>query len=301
MVTGSPQAQTTLPASTTLGTVRLTVADLGRARDFYERALGLPSTQAADGSLLLGGDRLKGSIPPLVSLVGDRSAPPRNPRETGLFHFALLVPTRRDLAVAVARLAKAGWRLDGASDHLVSEALYLHDPDGNGIEIYRDRDRSQWRRHDDGRIAMATLPLDLAGLLSELDDAAPDPSVDAWLPEQTRVGHVHLQVAELASSERFYADLLGFEVMVRDYPGALFVAAGGYHHHVGLNTWNSRGGATPAPGSIGLRAFELRLGDEAALSSLLGRLADAGATLEPDQSGGMLVRDPSGNGVLLTV
>ncbi len=125
--------------------------------------LGLSGPEQPDGSVLLGG---AARLPPLLSLAGDSAATPRNPRETGLFHFAILVPTRRDLAVALVRLVQAGWPLNGASDHLVSEALYLNDPDGNGIEIYRDRDRSEWRRDADGRPEMATLPLDLDGLLA---------------------------------------------------------------------------------------------------------------------------------------
>ncbi len=200
-------------------------------------------------------------MPPLLSLVGDGSAPPRDPRQTGLYHFAILVPTRRDLAVALVRLAQGGWQLDGASDHLVSEALYLSDPDGNGIEIYRDRPRAEWRRGPDGQLSMATLPLDLDDLLGELQTAPVDPVGDAQMPDGTRIGHVHLQVAELEQTEAFYAGVLGFDVMVRGYPGALFVAAGGYHHHVGLNTWHSRGGSTPPSGGIGLRAYELKLGD----------------------------------------
>lgn len=292
------QATEALPTATAIGTVRLTVSDIERAREFYERALGLQPTQAPDGSLLLGG---AAGWPPLLSLTGDSSAPARNPRETGLFHFAVLVPTRRDLAVALVRLAQAGWRLDGASDHLVSEALYLHDPDGNGIEIYRDRDRSQWRTDGDGQLSMATLPLDLDGLLHELEDAPPDPSADAQLPGGTRIGHVHLQVADLAEAEHFYAGVLGLDVTVRGYPGALFVAAGGYHHHIGLNTWNSRGAAAPAPGSVGLRSYELRLGDEQALAAAIERVKAAGVAVTDGVDGGALVPDPSGNGVLLTV
>lgn len=286
-----------IAASTAIGTVALTVSSLERSLPFYERVLGLRADEQPDGSVLLGG---AARLPPLLSLVGDSSAPPRNPRETGLFHFAILVPTRRDLAVALARLAQGGWRLDGASDHLVSEALYLSDPDGNGIEIYRDRPREQWRRDAGGRLAMATLPLDLEDLLGELRDAPFDPEGEALMPDGTRIGHVHLQVAELEQTEAFYAGVLGFEVMVRGYPGALFVAAGGYHHHIGLNTWNSRGGASPAPGGVGLRAYELRLGDADALAAVLARVAAAGVASEPAPGGATLVRDPSGNGVLLT-
>jgi catechol 2,3-dioxygenase len=287
-----------LPAASAIGTVHLTVANIERGRGFYERVIGLRSAEQPDGSMLLGGAV---GASPLLSLVGDSAASPRNPRETGLFHFAILLPQRRDLAVALVRLAQAGWRLDGASDHLVSEALYLTDPEGNGIEIYHDRDRSTWRRDGDGQLAMATLPLDLDDLLGELEAVPPDPSADALMPAGTRIGHVHLQVAELEQIEQFYAGVLGFDVMVRGYPGALFVAAGGYHHHIGLNTWNSRRGSRPSPGSVGLLAYEVHLGDAGAVEQALARVQAAGIATEVGPGGATLVRDPSGNGVLLTV
>ncbi len=285
-----------IAAETTIGTVALTVSSLERSVAFYEPLLGLAASEQPDGSVLLGG----AAGAPLLSLVGDSTAAPRDPRQTGLYHLAILVPTRRDLAVALVRLLQGGWHLDGASDHLVSEALYLSDPDGNGIEIYRDRDRSQWRQDEHGQLAMATLPLDLDGLVAELREAPPDPT-DARMPDATRIGHVHLQVADLAETERFYAGVLGFEVMVRSYPGALFVAAGGYHHHLGLNTWQSRGGSTPPAGGVGLRWYEVRLGSQAALAAVLDRIEAAGLPSDSTAGGGTLVRDPSGNGVVLRV
>jgi catechol 2,3-dioxygenase len=298
MTVQTADSRPSLPAASAIGTVHLTSASLERARGFYEQVIGLRAAEQPDGAVLLGG---AADAAPLLSLTGDKAAFPRNPRDTGLFHFAILVPTRRDLAVALVRLAQGGWRLDGASDHLVSEALYLTDPEGNGIEIYHDRDRSLWRREADGQLAMATLPLDLDDLLGELETAPPDPAADALMPEATRIGHVHLQVAELDEIERFYAGVLGFDVMVRGYPGALFVAAGGYHHHIGLNTWNSRGGTRPAAGSVGLQAYEIRLGDPDAVEQALARVVGAGVATEVGPSGATMVRDPSGNGILLTV
>jgi catechol 2,3-dioxygenase len=260
--------------------------------------IGLRPQEQPDGSVLLGG---AAGWPPLLALVGDGAAAPRNPRQTGLYHFAILVPTRRDLAVALVRLAQAGWQLDGASDHLVSEALYLTDPEGNGIEIYADRERSKWRFEADGQIAMATLPLDLDSLLAELNEAPPDPVADALMPEGTRIGHVHLQVAELDQIEQFYAGVLGFDVMVKLGGTALFVSAGGYHHHLGLNTWQSRGGSTPPAGGVGLRAYEIRVGDTDALAEVLARIHAAGIATATAADGATLVRDPSGNGILLRV
>jgi catechol 2,3-dioxygenase len=298
MAVKTPSDRTTrIAPDTAIGSVHLTVPQLDRSRAFYERLIGLEPQELDDGSISFGA----AGGPPLLRLVGDTSAPARNPRQTGLFHFAVLVPTRRDLAVALVRLVQGGWRLDGASDHLVSEALYLTDPSGNGIEIYRDRERSDWSYDDAGQLAMGTLPLDIDDLLGELEDAPIDDEADALMPADTRIGHMHLQVADIDEIERFYAGVLGFDVTVRGYPGALFVSAGGYHHHIGLNTWNSRGGSTPPAGGAGLHAYEIKLGDEAALAEVLARVAAAGIPFENAADGATLVRDPSGNGVLLTV
>jgi len=274
---------------TSLGAVRLTVSDLTRSRAFYERAIGLSSEELVDGSLALG---VAGSEP-LIELRADGSAPALHRRATGLFHVAILLPTRADLGFALRRLTTTRWPLDGASDHLVSEALYLSDPDGNGLEIYRDRPRDEWR-FVDGQLAMSTLPLDLESIVAEVDD----PTEQRQAPAGTKVGHVHLQVSDLRDAEDFYSGVLGFEVMVRGYPGALFVSAGGYHHHLGLNTWHSLGADPPRPGSIGLRDYEIALPDDQALDRVLGRVAAAGIPTDPIQ-GGTLIRDPSGNGVLL--
>ena len=276
---------------TSVGTVRLTVSDLARSREFYERVIGLRATERDDGTLALG---VEGN-PALVELRADSAAPGLNRRATGLYHLAILLPTRRDLALGLRRLAESRWPLDGASDHLVSEALYLSDPDGNGIEIYRDRPRGEWRR-EGGELRMATLPLDLESVITELHD---QDDRDEHAPAGTRIGHVHLQVADLAETEAFYSGALGFDVVVRGYPGALFVSAGGYHHHIGLNTWHSAGSGPPPTGAVGLRSFEVALPAPEELERTLQSLTDAGVQFER-YNGSALVRDPSGNGVLLT-
>jgi catechol 2,3-dioxygenase len=229
-----------------IGAVRLRVADLEGVRAFYEEAIGL-RTLARDGELM----RL-GAGTPLVELVGDPSAPPAPAGSTGLFHLALLVPSRAELARAVRRVVAAGARLTGASDHFVSEALYLRDPEGNGIEIYRDRPREQWEYGPDGELRMGTVALDLDSVMTEL----PGGDDGGGMPDGTAMGHVHLHVADLDDAEAFYGDL-GLDVTVRGYPGALFMSTGGYHHHVGLNTWNGVGAPAPPPGSRGLEWFEI--------------------------------------------
>ena len=281
---------TRIDPAASVGTVRLTVTDLDRSRAFYERALGLRSAERDDSTIGLGapGER------PLVELRGDTAAPRLNRRAPGLYHLAILVPTRLDLAFALARLAEARYPLDGASDHLVSEALYLSDPDGNGIEIYRDRARAEWRYVGD-QLEMSTLALDLNDVLGELRVAS---ELQTLIPSATKIGHVHLQVSDLAEAEAFYNGVLGFDVVVRGYPGALFVSAGGYHHHIGLNTWHSAGGAPAPDGSVGLRSFEIDLPDEGALEAVLARI-DAASIPYTRQDDGALVRDPFGNAAVL--
>jgi catechol 2,3-dioxygenase len=274
---------------TSMGAVRLAVADGDRVRDFYRDAVGLAELDPDDGVVRLGTDE-----EPIVELVPEPSGEPRPPGTSGLFHLAILVPSRPDLARALQRVAEAGWRLSGASDHLVSEALYLSDPEGNGIELYSDRPRDEWPVRG-GEIQMATVPLDLDSLLGELhkEDAT------AAMPSGTRIGHVHLNVGDLPAAEAFYSGALGFDVTVRGYPGALFVSAGGYHHHLGLNTWAGDGAPPPPAGSLGLRQFEIKLPGTAELEAEENRLREAG--FEPRREGDrVLVTDPSGNGVVLT-
>ena len=299
-----------------LGPLRLTVADLAGTAAFYERVIGLRRLGADDddGVRLGAGSAGPDPRPALVALVADAAAPLRARGSSGLFHLALLVPDRRSLAEALRRVAAAGWRLDGASDHLVSEALYLSDPEGNGIELYRDRPREEWRRAENGELAMATLPLDLDDLLGELAGdggvggdpldvralLAAAPADDPSMPVGTTLGHVHLQVSDLAAAEAFYAGALGFDVMVRGYPGALFVAAGGYHHHLGLNTWASAGGPPADPAARGLRDFAVRLSGAAERDAVTARLSDAGYAVRED-GGDAIATDPFGIAVRLTV
>jgi catechol 2,3-dioxygenase len=279
-----------IASDTTTGAVRLTVSDLARSREFYERVIGLRSFDLPQGGVSLGATR----DDPVVELFGDSAAPPLDRRAPGLYHLAILVPSRLDLAFALLRVAEARWPLGGASDHLVSEALYLSDPDGVGIEIYRDRPRDQWIRTD-GQLRMATEALDLEGLIGEIDGAGES---QPKAPAGTTVGHVHLQVASLRETEDFYHGVLGFDVMVRSYPGAIFLSAGGYHHHIGANVWHSAGGAPAAPGAIGLRNFEIVLPSAAERDRVLGRVRAAGIEID-DGEPRPLIRDPSGNGVVL--
>src|SRR3954453_18501240 len=277
---------------TSRGAVRLTVNDLDGVRGFYRDAIGLTELEPEDGIVRLGTN--DGSGRSIVELLGSPDAPHRPSGTSGLFHRAPRAPGRADLARALQRVAEAGWRLSGASDHLVSEALYLNDPEGNGIELYRDRPREEWPVRD-GVLQMDTLPLDLDGVLGELrrEDA------QGAMPAGTRMGHVHLNVGDLTAAEAFYSGALGFDVTVRGYPGALFVSAGGYHHHLGLNTWAGEGAPAPPAGSRGLRQFEIRLPGADQLATEEDRLREAG--FDPRRDGDEVrAADPSGNEVVLS-
>lgn len=216
-----------------------------------------------------------------------------HPNATGLFHLALLLPGRPELGRWLRHLIDKGYPLEGAGDHLVSEALYLRDPEGNGIEIYRDRPRSTWK-YDGDQIRMATLPVDYRSLLN---DAAGD--AHAGLPPETRMGHVHLQVNDLERTVKFYRDVVGFEIMAY-MPGAGFVGAGGYHHHVGVNVWNSRGASPPPEGALGLVRYTLVMESEQARSRILDRAALQN-TREQDFSEDYTLRDPAGNAFLISI
>ena len=246
----------TIDPATRMGAVTLTVADLDALAAFYRHTIGLEEQRREGVTVELGAP---GSAEPLVRLVGDPAAPPRPNRTTGLFHLAVLVPSRAELARALNRVQAAGWRFTGASDHLVSEALYLDDPEGNGIEIYRDRPREEWSRDADGNLRMATLPMDVEGVLGSAEPG----DAGVGMPEGTTIGHVHLQVRSIPEADDFYTGALGFDATVRGYPGALFVSAGGYHHHLGLNTWAGEGAPPPPPGARGLRSYEIVLAGRA--------------------------------------
>ena len=278
-----------IPPGTSIGKVRLRVADIDALTEFYERVVGLRGVERDGDIARLGAEGGE----PLVELVSTPGASPAPSYSTGLFHMAILVPDRPELARSLRRVIEQGWRLTGASDHLVSEALYLRDPEGNGIEIYRDRPRDHWG-HSNGELQMATLPLDLDDVLADEGSGGPANG----MPPGTTMGHVHLRVADIPAAEAFYHRALGLEVMVRSYPGALFVAAGGYHHHIGLNTWETQGAPAPPEGSLGLDRYELVLPDENERDAAAGRVGEIGDPMHTDD--GVLARDPSGNHVLLT-
>jgi len=277
-----------LPPGSRVSEVALTVSDLSRTGEFYTSVLGLELLGRSEREWWLGA----GGIP-FLRLVDDPRA--RHVRGTArLYHFALLYPSRADLADALGRLVERGVPLQGASDHLVSEAIYLADPEGNGIELYRDRPRVAWPQVG-GRLQMDTLPLDLRQLLADARRS------DAPAAAGTTVGHVHLHVLDLAHGEAFYRDLLGLGLTLRYGDSASFLAAGGYHHHLGINTWGMAG-ARPAPeGALGLRWYRVSLPDREALASLAERLRAAGVSVGGEEEGEARFADPSGHRLVVDV
>ena len=236
-----------LPDDSHIGQVSLAVANLDRSIAFYRDVLGFRES-ARDGPAA----SLGAGARTLVELREQPNAIPRPRRSAGLYHVAILVPSRAALGRSLRRLIDRRWPLTGASDHLVSEALYLDDPDGLGIEIYRDRPRDEWPRRN-GQLVMATDPLDVAALRDEAGAEEQWTGLDAG----TSIGHVHLHVPHLDTAEALYCGRIGFAPTVRGYPGALFVAAGGYHHHLGLNTWSGIGAPPPPEHAVGLRSFTI--------------------------------------------
>jgi catechol 2,3-dioxygenase len=268
--------------------VHLVVNDLAQVSEFYQRVIGLSVLEKSAS-----GDVLGVAGKPLLTLTTRQDAV-RSPRSAaGLFHTAFLVPTRQDLAHWLAHAAANDVRLEGASDHLVSEALYLSDPEGNGIEIYRDRQPDEWSFHDDGTVEMATARLDL----QELHASAPQ-AVWSGMAEGTSVGHIHLQVGDVPQAEAFYRDVLGLKVMAR-YPGASFFATGGYHHHVAANIWNSRGAGPRQENMTGLADYTLRFNDPETLASALKSLQKQQIDTVRTSDGWSL-KDPWGIGIKLS-
>lgn len=277
-----------LPADTRLGAVTLQVADLERSLAYYRDVLGFRVAEQSAGRAVMAAE---GGGAPLVVLHEKRGVAPVPRRgRLGLYHFAILLPNREALGRFVSHLASLGERA-GASDHLVSEALYLQDPDGLGIEVYADRPRATWR-HQERQLLMSTEPLDLESLVRAAGGAP-------WtgMPAGTVIGHVHLHVGDIAAAEAFYHQGLGLDKVVWSYPGALFLSAGGYHHHLGLNTWAA--GAPPAGnGDARLLEWEIVVPSAVDAAAALDSLAAAGNAVDRAPDGGV-ARDPWGTALRL--
>lgn len=265
--------RSTLPPDTGLGTVHLRVGDLAAQAAFYEDVLGFSLLGEDGATAAMGAPDGR----PLLILHAEPGARPRVLGSTGLYHMAFRLPTRAHLGAMILRIRNSRTTITGFSDHNVSEAVYLSDPEGNDIEFYVDRARDVWYSVDGG-VFMTTEPLDVPGLLV----AAPGPA--PRLPSGTVVGHIHLTVSSLDAAEDFYVGHLGFDVVTRSYPGALFVSAGGYHHHVALNTWGGDGAPRSADGRLGLMSFDIVVPCAETRQRILGG-ADEGTLPDQDRVG----------------
>ncbi|MGG3800861.1 VOC family protein [Metabacillus fastidiosus] len=274
---------------TFVGRVNLKVQNLERSLAFYQEVIGFKVLEQTETSANLTAD----GKTVLLSIQQPNDIVPRQERTTGLYHFALLLPRRSDLAKIVQHFMEIGLRF-GSSDHLVSEALYLSDPDGNGIEIYIDRDPSVWD-WENGKVEMTIDPLNFVNLLAEGKQ-------QSWkgLPATTVMGHIHLHVSELKKTEEFYIKGLGFEVVNRYGAQALFISDSKYHHHIGLNTWNGVGAPTPSPNSVGLESFTLMLPNEEKRNKIIAQLNSIGVSVIKEKNS-FITSDPSGNRIYLQV
>jgi catechol 2,3-dioxygenase len=275
----------TLPATLRLGPVHLTVTDLDRSVEFYERSIGLRTNRRGDGEAVLGAGGED-----LLVLVEEPGAR-RAGRHAGLYHFALLHPSRLELARAAKRLIATRTPVSGASDHNISEAIYLPDPDGNGIELAADRARETWGDLSDPTAVGGPMPLDMEDLLASVEDEEPQ----AEASPELRVGHLHLHVGDIDGALRFWRDGVGFQVMT-SFPSAAFIAAGGYHHHLGLNTWRGEGVPPQPDGVVGLRHWTIFLDDAEHVAAVRERVEATGAEVE-DRPDGFLAWDPWRNAV----
>ena len=272
-----------LPVITRIQSVDLKVKDLTKALHFYSELLGMKPKEISASEVDLFSDTNK---PYLVKLTEDRTAKYPARDNTGLFHIAIRFQNRKELARVFMRLFNNKYKFQGFSDHLVSEAIYINDPDENGIELYVDKPKDE-RTYNNDEIVMDTLPLNLSHITKELDDP------DLWegIHPSTNIGHIHLKVSNIFHAEKFYSFMLGFKVTTKSYPGALFLAAGDYHHHIGANIWETRNGSSPPENSLGLTGFKINIPDTEHLSGIVNHIKDYGLLIDGSNPNSVLVKD----------
>jgi catechol 2,3-dioxygenase len=275
--------------NTFVSEVHLKISNLTKSVQFYTDIIGLQILSRSEKLASLTAD----GVNTLVVLEEIDNATANTGRKTGLYHIALLLPNRPQLANTLYHLLETRYPLQGASDHLVSEAIYLADPDGNGIEIYTDRPEDTWKKYD-GTIEMATNPLNAEDLLAQRDTES-----FVGLPPETIMGHIHLQVSSIKESEEFY-QALGFYAVNRYGLQALFISTGGYHHHIGLNTWNSAGASAPSENEVGLKTFTVKFPNEEARNLAINNLKTSGAEIRQKENQ-ISTFDPSKNLILLAI
>ncbi len=272
-----------IPDTTKILGAELKVKDLKRSLNFYSHLIGFKIINQTESTAELSAS---GKLPYILKLAEDRTAVYRHKGTTGLFHIAIRLPNRKELARVFLRLFKERVKFQGFSDHLVSEALYLADPDENGVELYADRPKDEWQ-YNMGQIVMDTLPLNLNVITDELDDR------NVWngIHPDTDLGHIHLNVSDLNKAQKFYSLILGMNVTNSVYNGAMFFSAGGYHHHVGTNVWSSRNGSPAPENTMGLLSYSIKIPDADYISEIQSRAAEAGLVIRDFDSKQLLLRD----------
>ena len=275
-----------IPDNTKLQSIDLRVRDLEVSLEFYIYQLGFKVIERIDNTALISAD---GKNPYLFKLIEDKSAPVRMKGTTGLYHIAILFPDRKELARVFLRLFNNKMKFQGFSDHLVSEAIYLADPDGNGIELYTDKPRESWIWKN-GEVVMDSLPLDLSVITNEISDR------DEWngIHHDATLGHIHLNVSDLRKAEEFYNEILRLNISNYSYPGAKFFSAGGYHHHIAANTWMTNRKITPNDRSLGLISYTLKLNDADFLEQIKNNLSGSEFEIKEEREGEITLKDADG-------
>lgn len=276
-----------IPDTTKILGAELKVKDLKRSLNFYSHLIGFKIINLTESTAELSAS---GKLPYILKLAEDKTAVYRHKGTTGLFHIAIRLPNRKDLARVFLRLFKERVKFQGFSDHLVSEALYLADPDENGVELYADRPKDEWQ-YNMGQIVMDTLPLNLNVITDELDDR------NVWngIHPDTDIGHIHLNVSDLNKAQKFYSLLLGMNVTNSVYNGAMFFSAGGYHHHIGANVWSSRNGSPAPENTMGLLSYTIKIPDAGYILEIQSRAVEAGLVLKNFEGKQLLLRDLDNN------
>lgn len=274
---------------THIGSVTLKVRDIENITNFYTETMGLNILSQTESVVHLTAD----GETPLLILEGNPELKQRPIKSAGLYHLALLVPTRKDLANILYHFIETKTHLAGASNHKFSEAIYLQDPENNGIEVYRDVDRADWIRDERGKLPAVSEPLDVHGLLEERDA-----KIWSGIPEKTVMGHVHLNVTSIPEAEEFYVNVLGFEEQTRMANHALFISAGGYHHHIALNIWNGPNAVKVSPETTGLLQYEIIVPSKAEIQHV-ERALEISQTPFRKEGEILTLKDPAGNGVII--
>lgn len=275
-----------IPDNTKIQSIELRVKDLNSSLQFYSDLIGFKVIRRNNINALLSAD---GKDPYLIKLTEDKTALVRIKGTTGLYHIAFLFPDRKELAKVFLRLFRKKVKFQGFSDHLVSEAIYLADPDGNGIELYTDKPRDTWIWRN-GEVLMDSLPLDLSLITGDYNDN------EEWrgIHPDTFIGHIHLNVSDLRKAEEFYNDLLGMNISNYSYPGAMFFSAGGYHHHIAVNTWINNKKLSANDKSLGLISFSVKLNSDDYLNYLKEKISGTEYNIIAENENELMVKNSDG-------